>query len=800
MKDNEFLLVKQKVKGTKKTDRYAYESLLEQSSNRQILGTTPYLYFYFVGEKFYDKNKIQRQKDSLVAQYDRKLAIKEMAMDTLAAQGLKKSYEYQQLERKYGKLNAKREKKLKRLDKKLREGNWFMRVVGEPPVIYDSTKMEKSAENMRKYLFKKGYFRGVVRAEPRKNPVTKRVKITYQIEEGLRQKIRKVEYETDDSNIKKIIKSQIGKALVQTEDYFDEDLIVAERERLYELLRNNGYYGFSREYIFIDIDTTFASSRRIADIIFIIKNPSRAEHQSFSLDKINFRIEESNYRGSRDTLLEQDITFITDKKKYPIRILTMKTDLKKQELYNHQRLVRTQTRLTSLDMFKFVNLSFDTLGKEKKINVNIYTSLLKKYEIGTEAGLAISQGPPGPFGSVFVKVRNALGGFEILQFGSRIFYEGQISPFLPDTVIYQAREFSLNTSLTFPTALAPFHAFRTWLDKYNTRTTLLFNVSNVVRPEYTRNVFQGAFNYNLFLNQREQLQIGLLDANVINTPTDRINAKFADYLENLLSQGNNLILNFRRSLVTNSNVSYTYNSLQNNLNKNSYYVRVQVEWGGLSSGLLAQRFGNERQELFDLAVFRYWKLFGDYRKYIPTTPSSTLVIRLLAGLAQPWGSSNTIPYEKFFFMGGSNSIRAWRPRRLGPGSYNPVALGQPSIEQTGELAIEANIEERFKITGVFEGAVFVDMGNIWMVTNDERSRPGSQLQANTFYQEIAIGSGFGLRLNFSFFILRLDAAFRVYDPLQPEGKRIVVRDASLQRPLGQSQGFPLMNLGIGYPF
>jgi outer membrane protein assembly factor BamA len=129
-----------------------------------------------------------------------------------------------------------------------------------------------------------------------------------------------------------------------------------------------------------------------------------------------------------------------------------------------------------------------------------------------------------------------------------------------------------------------------------------------------------------------------------------------------------------------------------------------------------------------------------------------------------------------------------------------VALGQPSIEQTGELAIEANLEERFKITGVFEGAVFVDMGNIWMITNDERSRPGSQLQANTFYQEIAIGSGFGLRLNFSFFILRLDAAFRVYDPLQPEGKRIVVRDASLRRPFGQSQGFPLMNLGIGYPF
>jgi hypothetical protein len=265
--------------------------------------------------------------------------------------------------------------------------------------------------------------------------------------------------------------------------------------------------------------------------------------------------------------------------------------------------------------------------------------------------------------------------------------------------------------------------------------------------------------------------------------------------------GNNLINSFRPSFISNQRFTRSVNI--NNYgrgNNNSSYFSIMIEPGGTFTNLWARDYFASDS----LEIYAYVKLDTDYRRIFRATKNGSWAFRVRTGVAVPYGENQLLPYEKYFFSGGSISNRAWKPRRLGPGSFDHIEEdGQVSyqFEQQGEIILESSLEFRHRLIGFLNWAAFIDAGNIWTIRED-LTRPGAQFQLGRFYREIAVGAGLGLRLDFSFFILRFDASAKIVDPARPEGKRFILSSGFTDPPFDNPRFTePIVyTLSIGYPF
>jgi outer membrane protein insertion porin family len=366
--------------------------------------------------------------------------------------------------------------------------------------------------------------------------------------------------------------------------------------------------------------------------------------------------------------------------------------------------------------------------------------------------------------------------------------------------VYRSRELSASGSVIFPQFLIPFN-FGTLekFGRYNPRTRTLLGYSYVNRPEYVRDAVNTILAYNWATrNLRQQFSFSLLDANLIRSSLDPL---FQDRLEDLQNQGNNLINSFLPSFVSSISGQVIINFNQYGLyqkNRASLW-RIFLESGGTTLNFVNPSLTEDRS----LKYFQFLKFQSDFRRYLPINNQSTYAYRINVGLAKPYGiSGGVLPYEKYFFAGGSTSIRAWQPRRLGPGSFTPEIREDGTFdyrfEQPGEILLEAMFEYRRKLFGYFDGAIFIDAGNTWNFEVDP-SREGTEFRVDRFYKEIAIGTGLGLRMDFEFLVLRLDMGIKAYDPARPEGDRFILDNLTFNRPLGE-RGQQVFNIGIGYPF
>jgi outer membrane protein insertion porin family len=281
---------------------------------------------------------------------------------------------------------------------------------------------------------------------------------------------------------------------------------------------------------------------------------------------------------------------------------------------------------------------------------------------------------------------------------------------------------------------------------------------------------------------------------------------FQRQLEELEMQGNPLIKSFEPSFVSAINFQTVYN-----FNPDDFYgnkasmLKLFAESGGAIFNFFDPKGFTETQG-DTIQHFQYLKFTADFRRHLTLTETSGIATRLNIGMAYPYGDNKTLPYEKFFFAGGSNSNRAWAPRRLGPGSFPPRRNENPekdglfdySIEKPGEILLEANIEYRGKLVGFIDWAAFVDAGNVWYFYENPEF-PGAEFKINRFYKEIAIGMGLGARLNFSFLVIRFDYGIKMYDPAREEGSRWIGDNLSLTNWRGEP-GQALWNIAIGYPF
>jgi outer membrane protein assembly factor BamA len=417
-----------------------------------------------------------------------------------------------------------------------------------------------------------------------------------------------------------------------------------------------------------------------------------------------------------------------------------------------------------------------------------------------------TSGNLGVAGNIVFQNKNAFKGAELVELklkgsltAQKALNSSETSADLTNLQkIFNTFQFGPELSIYFPKPLFPFTLFYYKKNEKEKRffsqpkTILNASLNYQSSQLFTRTIANMSYGFR-FTNSK-----GLLTYDIVPIEAYTVKAQLTDaYQATLYSSKDYFLLNaFQDHLTTLSKLSATYNN-QNVPKKNTLtYLKVTLS----SSGSILRGFYNVteqpkdslgRYKLFSIPFSQFVKAEIDYRLYFKIRKLDKLVYRFAGGIGKPLANLSVLPYEQSFFSGGPNGIRAWRARTLGPGSYDP-SNSTARYDKIGDVQLESNLEYRFHIFKSFYGAWFVDAGNVWTLNKDP-NKPNGNLDASRFYKEIAIGSGFGLRYDFSFFVLRLDAAVRIRDPQYAENNRWTFD----KQPIRNTT---ILNFGIGYPF
>ncbi len=798
LKGDQKMLFRQRIEAPKHISKDELNDLYVQKSNRKFLGLKTFLYYR--GEKNYDKEGFIRKKEASDKKFN----------DKIAATTSKKRIDN---------LNFRKQKKDDKFTNRIENGNLPMQW-GEPISVYDSTSVQLTSNRFEQYLFSKGYFRNEVDTRVKING--KYATIVYSVKPGPGYSVDSIIYQIPDTAVARVVFENNQGNFIKTGVPYDQDNLVNERERLDLLLKDNGYYDFSRQYVDISMDTSMLGNHRIAMRVKIKDPAKRGYHKKFKIDDITFTTDAGTLSTGteREKRSYRDIQYQYYKDNYNLRILSQRVFLKKGDLYSRTNTFNTQRQLGNVDAFKFVNINYDT--SNGKFIANIFTSALDLYEWTNEAGVNVTQGYPGPFYNLTFRKRNLFRGMEMLDISGRFGFEGVASA-TDNQSIYTSKYAGINATITFPQFIWFLKESRRFkVSKFNPKTKLTAGYSYTDRSEYIRSNTSVSITYSWSNQRKQQYFFTPISLSIINSTLD---PGFEQELERQDSLGNySLVNSFNPSFVNSMIFGSTWNfNNYGNKEKTSSYLRAQLESGGTIWNLIDPSIVTKN----GLQYFKYLRLNLDFRRNHVIDKITSIAYRVDGGIAYSYAKEKSLPYEKFFFSGGSNSIRAWRPRRLGQGSFRPQtsqSVGKDpvkngyfdySYEQPSEILMEASIEFRRKIFGFVDGAIFIDAGNAWtleprkkVVNGAEVPNGNSQFKVNEFYKEIAVGTGFGLRFDFSFLILRLDVGMKMFDPAREEGNRFVLDRVRFWKPYAtQNEGVyinykepVIYNVGIGYPF
>ncbi len=756
--------------------------LLEQVPNTRFMyssGPAHQLYIYKFGENvFYDSAKVAEKKEDIVEKFDKKI-------------------EETEKEAKEQRLVARKLRKVAKKDKTLREGNLLMRW-GEPLSVYDSAKSEQTIESMSNYMKSLGYYANKVSYSTEiKGKEGEKINVKYNVTPGEPYVIDSLQMHIPDWRVKELITSFNEGHHLRKGQVLKTINISAERDRIYNIMINSGYYEFSKSQIHFEIDSVTLGSPKSLIVRQVIASPAdRYYHKKYVVDSVIF-VTDAGGSTAKGIPNEEykDITYTYGRFKYSSKILNWHNQLYPGFEYKRNVVLETQRQLSYLDNFKFINVNFDTLGSE--FVAHIFTSPADRYQTSTETGFSVTQGLPGPFATVNLKNRNLFHGLEITELNTFFKLEGNPGVTTQEAT-YSSVQYGTELSITFPQFLSPLGRFyKKRIAKFNPRTrfALAFNREDRLN-EYNRSQLNATTSYIWKVQDHVSYTLTPMMIGYIDSQTE---PAFQAVLDELSQTSKSFASTFNSSFVSAGSFTLTVND-NYGVTRNSNYFQFYTEVGGHLLSLFGQDpFGPE------LEYFKYSKVKFDIRRMHQVNRRTSIAMRLNIGAALPYGDNEALPYEKYFFGGGSNSVRAWKPRRLGPGAFGIIDDSgnvDYTREQPGDLFFEANAEIRHRLPNSFVNlALFMDMGNIWLLrsqTVDPSLDPEGDdgiFNAETFLSEIAVGSGFGLRFDLSILIFRLDLGWKLLDPAQPPGKRWVGDDI-FPKPLRSVN----WNIGIGYPF
>jgi len=803
LQDGQYLLQKNTIICDEKSiDAYELDGILKQKPNTRIFKKIP---FHLIVYNWPDTVKMNEKTEKRHKRIERKNHRRE--------------------------LKGKKPKELK-ISFKERVGNWLMNSVGEAPVILDSAKVKTSTQQLNYYVFNKGYFKNTVTDSIYVDTKRKRAYVTYKITANKPYVINTVNFTIDDKKLKKLIEKIQKESLVKVGEVIDMDKLDAERERINSYLKDRGYYYFNKEFVYFSLDS--ALCRYSVDVNINIHNVTRPDpknpdsliqtpHVRYNVANIYVNtdfdpiIAGDELKSSvYDTVYTADSSFIMiynpnkGKIKFKPDELVQSIYLSLGTTYRQKEVDNTYKKLSSLGIYKNISISFQPNLYDPNM-LDCYINLVpsKRQSFLAEATGTNKSGNLGIQVNTSYRNKNVFRGGESFKFSLHggieaqqpvtnqddqiLDVDGGIVTDLVPVNTFNTLEFGPEISLNIPKFLLPFNLVK--FSKNSSPQTVFNTKYNYQRrPDFTRSITEANWAYQFVIPGKEENVNKTFNSfyfTLLNVSGVNISNETDEFIDRLILLNDQLLINsYRDHLIVGSQLSYTFNVASPSRLNDAFYLKTGLDWGG--NLLRAFMHLTDRPldstgaySLIGIQYAQYVKTDIEARYYINFNEDSKMIFRTYGGIGFPGKNFNqALPFEKSFFVGGSNGLRAWKARAVGPGSF---VDSLNSLDKIGDIAIEANIEYRFDLFGFIEGALFTDVGNIWNIKEND-ARPGSGF-SNKFLSELAIGAGIGLRLDLSFFVVRFDFAVPIKDPEFPVGDRWTfdIRRTNI-------------NVGIGYPF
>ncbi|CAM3993747.1 BamA/TamA family outer membrane protein [Flavobacterium antarcticum] len=726
----------------------------------------------------------------------------------------------------------------------------FLEKTGEAPVIVQNPRNIKSTLRLKSHFFNKGYFdtKTSFTIDTLKN---KRAQVNYVVTKGKMSRIDSLYKAIASEEVDSLYEAHKNVSFLKVGDQFKSDNFELERERLTALFRNNGVFFIQQSDLNYTIDTVDTNQK--TNVELVIKDEVLREGDStftrkfkiYKISEVNIYTdypEKNTIKEPQDSVTYNNFNLYSYKKiKYKPKAITNAVFITPG--YKYADFVNNLTRrsLSNLKVFNAPSIQYKIDERDSlqhSLIANIYLSPRDKYSFGYSLDFTHSNIQDfGIEASTSFTIRNIFNGAETFDIALRGNIGSSRDFANPDNSFFNVSEYGIDTRLNFPRILMPFNTDKIipkrmipstnlslgfakqqniGLDKENFTGALTYiwnpkrfnNVRfDLFNAQYVNNINVGNYfnvystSFNALNNLAQDLNYIPQDEN-LQIP-DGANAFITDVLNNQTSltpadPGYKDVrsINERRNRLSENNLiiasSYTFSkTTQNGLTDNNFYsFKTKLESAGNTLSLFASAFKTidaqtSKKTIFDVQYSQYIKGEFEYIKHWNISRDQVLAVRGFFGLAVPYGNSTNIPFSRSYFAGGSNDIRAWQPYSLGPGSSGAI-----NDFNEANMKLTASAELRFKLVNNFKGAVFIDAGNIWNVLDDTTDESAIFNDFKSF-EEIAVGSGFGIRYDFSFFVVRLDLGFKTYNPSDEIGKRWF-RDYNFSN--------SVLNIGINYPF
>ncbi len=669
---------------------------------------------------------------------------------------------------------------------------WLYKTLSSSPVLISDVNPELRAKKIENELFDLGYFHtrawSTIIINPR-NP--RKAKVLYTVDLSPPYHFNTISFDTLSDNLDTLISKDKFRNQIRSGDQFDLTKLKTSRDDLSKRLQDSGYFFLIPEFIEMKADTTI-ENKKLNLVIGKRKELPRSVSSAYRINYIiikNSRPSDSEYLKA-DTAWYDNIAIISRDSILKHDVLINSVYFHKGDNYSYTAYQNTLNRLNNLGVFKSVNISFEQNKRDSLaclLDVIITLVMSDNINLAVEGNLMTkSSGYFGPLVTTGISHGNAFRGAERLKLsltGGLEWQWGSKSESQLGTLSY---EIGASTGLTFPKIIIPFRRSRNSLMILQ-RTSLNLDLNLLNRTAYYK-MFSTKINLNYQWSRNKNIQHSLYPIYINSVNLLETTPEF----DSVVNENIYIRKSFEEQFIFGAKYDFTYNNTLT-IRPNNFMFQGGISTSGNLVDLIAGigKTGSDRPYYFMNNIYsQYLKLTTDFR-YFRNGFNKSFVFRFYAGVGIPYGNSTALPYVEQFFSGGAYSVRGFTARYLGPGSFHTDDQSG-YIDQSGDIKLESNLEYRFGMSKLLKGALFVDTGNIWLVNEDE-NRPGAKFHFNNFYDELAVGTGFGLRFDFTVFVLRADVGFPIRNPYKTDNSNWL---------FGTDKIFSggLFYLAIGYPF
>lgn len=628
----------------------------------------------------------------------------------------------------------------------------------------------------------------------------RRATAVYTVRPHAQYSIAEVIFENDSSEVAGAILKMAAQSFLKPGDPFNLDIIKAEHNRIDATLKEKGYYYFNPDFLITKADSTIGNNKVNMYTTLEPGTPRDAKKPFTIKDVFVFSQYSLNAPGSdtskRNAKLYKGYYVIDRRNLYKPRLFEQAMQFEPGDLYSRTDHNLSLNRLINLNVFKFVKNRFEKVSADSSwLNTYYYLTPLPRQSLQFEVNGTRSSNSSGSQLSLAWRNRNFFKGGELFtvraigEFEVQYQYKG-----------YNSYKAGLEATMSYPRYLIPFFSINT-RSGFVPKTNIMVTYEALTRNKlYTLSSFRGSFGYTWKESPIKEHQFNPISISYVQPAN--VTQEYLDSIRNNVT----LQRAIEKQFIIGSTYNYNFNQLVGNLPANGFYFNGNLDLSGNIAGLItgANHKTGDAVKLFGSQFSQYVRVETDLRYYRKLGDNTVLANRIIAGVGYPYGNSNTLqlPFVKQFFIGGNNSIRAFRSRAVGPGTYQTPERDKDDKrtfvpEQTGDVKLELNTELRRKLFSIVHGALFVDAGNIWLYY-ENKDKPGAKFSKN-FMKELAVGAGFGLRFDVTILVLRLDLAIPLRKPFLPDGQRWVIDQIKFNDKTWRRDNL-VLNLGIGYPF